>query len=450
MVTKEKLTDNENKILSFIAGMIIGVIAVMILIYGLTGNNTKSGSNNANRSELDLDTETVISEEASSLQQEIFTVTEPVIVKNLSEEISVQQPYNGEVLEDNGKTYAIKVNRQENVITVYTLDDDGYYTIPVKAMSCSTAEGDGTPKGIYKTSSRYRWAYLQGDVCGQYAYRIVDHILFHSVPYLDTEEDTLETWEYNKLGTDASMGCVRLCVADAKWIYENCETGTQVEIFDSDYVGPMGRPCSPYIFDIEAAEDIESLMDYDPTDMAEGNPYAGKLALYGAENHHISVNEPYDAMAGIMAFNADMEDITDKIQVSGNVDNQVPGCYEVTYYVSDDYSVITKTIVIIVDDTSIPIIVSAPEDITIELTSDETNEEAFYNKLKELLAAYITVKDNGIICLASNIEENCSGLQFFSNVYNCKPEAGTYYADIYMEDAAGNVSETISVGIIIK
>ena len=44
-------------------------------------------------------------------------------------------------------------------------------------------------------------------------------ILFHSVPYNSKNVNDLETEEWNKLGYPASLGCVRLCVADAKWIY---------------------------------------------------------------------------------------------------------------------------------------------------------------------------------------------------------------------------------------
>ena len=449
MFTRDKLTDNDKKLLSFAIGMIVGVMAVMLFIYMITNNQDEAAENITVATSNDSTAEDIAgSDDAEAYScNEVFAVAEPIKVKDLSEDISEEESYNGEVLEDNGRIYAIKVNRQENIVTIYTLDDDGYYTIPVKAMSCSTAEGDDTPTGIYTTSSRYRWAYLQGDVCGQYAYRIVDHILFHSVPYLSTDPDTLETWEYNKLGTDASMGCIRLCAADAKWIYENCESGTLVEIFDSDFVGPLGRPSAPYTFD---TDDTDTLTDYDPTDMTEGNPYAGRLAIYGAESHHIDVGEPYDEMAGIMAFNADMEDVTDQIEVSSNVDNEVPGSYEVTYYISDENSEITKTISIIVDDTSAPVIASALEKITIELLTEDIDSEAFYEELESLIADYITVTENGITCLVSEAEANDLHILFIADLYNCRPETGSYYADIYLEDAAGNVSETVRVDIIIR
>ena len=143
---------------------------------------------------------------------------------------------------DNGQPYYVKVNRQQNVVTVYALDSDGYYTKPVKAMVCSVGKDDGTPTGTYETSDKHTWCSLVGGVYGQYAYRIDGQIMFHSVPYYSMNKGDLETEEYNKLGEAASLGCIRLAVADAKWIYDNCPSGTLVTIYDSPYEGPLGKP----------------------------------------------------------------------------------------------------------------------------------------------------------------------------------------------------------------
>ena len=103
-------------------------------------------------------------------------------------------------------TYYIKINVSENVLTIYTKDENGDYTKPVKAMVCST--GRATPKsGKYKiTSYRREWNGLQGNVYGQYATQIIGNILFHSVPYtIRNDNSSLEWWEYDKLGTSASL-----------------------------------------------------------------------------------------------------------------------------------------------------------------------------------------------------------------------------------------------------
>ena len=163
--------------------------------------------------------------------------------------------------------YYVIVNYSSNVVTVYAKDANNQYTVPVKAMVCST--GTATPRsGVYKltTKDRYRWRALFGGVYGQYAVKIVGNILFHSVPYLKTDNGTLEYWEYDKLGTAASAGCVRLTVTDALWIYNNCGGGTQVE-FSSNASNPLGKPTARKI------SGYQDLRGYDPTDPASNNPW---------------------------------------------------------------------------------------------------------------------------------------------------------------------------------
>ncbi len=163
--------------------------------------------------------------------------------------------------------YYIKINRMQNCITVYTPDENGEYTIPYKAMVCSTGLYNATPSGTYQISTKYRWRELYGGVYGQYATRIHGAILFHSVPYYTKSNDNLCTDKYNKLGQQASMGCVRLTTEDAKWIADNCPFGTSVEIYDDEDPGPLGKPEAVKI----DADDVNR--GWDPTDPDENNPW---------------------------------------------------------------------------------------------------------------------------------------------------------------------------------
>lgn len=163
--------------------------------------------------------------------------------------------------------YYIKINRKQNCITIYTQDDAGEYTVPYKAMICSTGLYNATPRGIYQISTKYLWRDLYGGVYGQYATRIHGGVLFHSVPYYRKSKNALCTDKYNKLGQQASMGCVRLTVEDAKWISEQCPEGTTVEIYDADEPGPLGKPEAIKI-------DTDSpLKGWDPTDPDMENPW---------------------------------------------------------------------------------------------------------------------------------------------------------------------------------
>lgn len=163
--------------------------------------------------------------------------------------------------------YYIKINRMQNCITVYMPDENGEYTIPYKAMVCSTGLYNATPSGTYQISTKYRWRELYGGVYGQYATRIHGAILFHSVPYYTKSNDNLCTDKYNKLGQQASMGCVRLTTEDAKWIADNCPSGTSVEIYDDEDPGPLGKPEAVKI----DADDVKR--GWDPTDPDENNPW---------------------------------------------------------------------------------------------------------------------------------------------------------------------------------
>ena len=162
--------------------------------------------------------------------------------------------------------YYVTVNLTDNIVTVYEKDEAGKYNVPVKAFLCSV--GKSTPEGTFRTQVKYDWRYLFGDVWGQYATRITGHYLFHSVPYFEKDKSTLEYEEYNKLGKTASMGCIRLTVKDAKWIYDNCPVGTTVKM----YRGNVKEPLQP-----EAVMKINvndtAKRGWDPTDSDQKNPW---------------------------------------------------------------------------------------------------------------------------------------------------------------------------------
>lgn len=165
------------------------------------------------------------------------------------------------------RPYAISILKNHNVVIVYGKDDNGEYTMPAKVFTCSA--GNSTPRGTYSLGSRHVWSSLFGGVYGQYAIVITGNILFHSVPYRRRSKDSLETDEYNKLGELASLGCIRLAVADAKWIYDYCPRGTSVKIFNADEL-PVEKP-TPIRIDEDSP-----YAGWDPTDPDEENPWNGQ------------------------------------------------------------------------------------------------------------------------------------------------------------------------------
>lgn len=163
--------------------------------------------------------------------------------------------------------YYIKINRQQNCVTVYALDSKGKYTKPVKAFACSVGVNNATPTGTFSIPAKYRWHTLMGGVYGQYCSRIHGGVLFHSVFYSSQDPSRLAYNSYNRLGQTASHGCVRLNVEDAKWIYDNCPVGTKVTIYDSKDPGPLGKP-TPVRIDVNSP-----YRGWDPTDPDPRNPW---------------------------------------------------------------------------------------------------------------------------------------------------------------------------------
>lgn len=223
-------------------------------------------------------------------------------------------------------SFFIRVNRLANCVTVYTKDEKGEYTVPVKAMICSTG-GEGTPLGVYSTTQKYTFKKLLFDVYGQYATRIYGQILFHSVSYSSNAKDTLISDEFNKLGTPASHGCIRLTTEDAKWIYDYCKAGTGVEIYDDENPGPLGKPEM-----IKVPEDTV----WDPTDTeAAENPWNEKMPVIEAEDIYIKHGVKFDIYNYIKVFDTCGNDVTKDAVIEGFVNTGETGSYEIKLSITD-------------------------------------------------------------------------------------------------------------------
>lgn len=156
------------------------------------------------------------------------------------------------------QSYYIHVNRKQCKITIFAKDGKKGYTIPVKAMTCSVGKSKTpTPRGTYYTQKKYRWRELMGPSYGQYCTKVVRGIYFHSVAGYNKTSYNLSAYDYNKLGSPASHGCIRLCVRDAKWIYDNCKISTKVTIDDKSDGCKFTKP---------KTIKIDAKQNYDPTD----------------------------------------------------------------------------------------------------------------------------------------------------------------------------------------
>lgn len=200
-------------------------------------------------------------------------------------------------LSHNTKFY-IELNRAACTVTVYAYDSvKGKYIIPVKTFAVSvgrdTSSTGGaaslnvntsfTPIGLFSictngTSIKYSVKPMHepdgSTVYARWASHIVGNVYFHSIAVSSNSHYALNPNTYNRLGSPASAGCVRMAVADAKWIYDYAAAGSQVNIVrgSSSTPGPLGKPRTIKIY--------SSTVHYDPTD--PGVPDSTKKSDYAA------------------------------------------------------------------------------------------------------------------------------------------------------------------------
>lgn len=212
---------------------------------------------------------------------------------DLTNVINLQESNSG-----NTNRLYIELNRAACTVTIYLYNEETKkYDIPIKTCAVSvgrdvgTVAGTGglhedssyTPIGTYSictngTSVKYSMKPMHEPdgsiVYARWASHIVGNVYFHSIAVSTDSHYALPSYRYNLLGSPASAGCIRMTVADAKWIYDYASTGTTVKILkgDSSKPGPLGKP--PVI-------KTTGSINYDPTDPAV--PDSRKKADYKAK-----------------------------------------------------------------------------------------------------------------------------------------------------------------------
>ena len=237
--------------------------------------------------------------------------------------------------------YSIIVNEYNCVVTVYAYNiQSENYNIPVRTMVCSTGDGGSTPNIEQRIGDKADWVYLSDGNYYRYATYIGEDLMFQSSPYTKEDAASLNAEEYNKIGTPATAKNIRLSLADAKWIYDNCQNGTLVKIVNSDnkdYYFPLGVPVS-----MKLSENSKSLK-WDPTDSSKDNPYT-KLSpvISGADDIVIEMETGFDLYEGVTAVDTCGNDISGRIKIDGNFDRNTEGRYVISYYVTDDLGRTTR------------------------------------------------------------------------------------------------------------
>lgn len=198
----------------------------------------------------------------------------------------------------NVNNFYIEINRAACVVTVYMYNDEtNKYDIPVKTFTVcvgsdtSTVAGAGglnqnsyyTPIGTYsictngqsvKYSVKPMYEPNNRILYARWTTHIVGNVYFHSIAVGSQSHYALPAARYNLLGTPASAGCIRMAVADAKWIYDYTSTGNKVKIVkgNTKKPGPLGKA---------KTIKVTGGINYDPTD--PGVPDSRKKKDYKAK-----------------------------------------------------------------------------------------------------------------------------------------------------------------------
>lgn len=137
--------------------------------------------------------------------------------------------------EPSGGKYPNIANKEKLNIYVSTKKQRVYIRDGKKVlytMICSTGKKNTTPKGSFKIQAERGESFFNGQLNegANYWTSFKDHgvYLFHSVPTMS--DGSYNQRESYKLGNKASHGCVRLTVADAKWIFETIPQETSVKV----------------------------------------------------------------------------------------------------------------------------------------------------------------------------------------------------------------------------
>ena len=143
--------------------------------------------------------------------------------------------------------YFFEVDVANQVVKVWKYDKETEgYTDLDRAFLCATGTTTyPSPLGTFTLSGR-RSAHCKfpnwGGGEARWWTKITEEIAFHSVLYSDSGNDaTLKVSSLTGLGKRGSHGCIRLTVADAKWIYDHAEAGMQVWIHDDAATDPELR-----------------------------------------------------------------------------------------------------------------------------------------------------------------------------------------------------------------
>lgn len=155
-------------------------------------------------------------------------------------------------------------------LTVYTVDEDGYYTVPYLTFSVACGVTSAlTPTGTYsigggnvglieESDSREVWHEWESGRFSQYVIKYGENRYLYTT-LTETDKKAVNEMfaeSYNEIGSHITEGYLRMQTGAAYWIFTNCPDGTTLEV----------RANNPRGTHIERPASIDENASYDPTD----------------------------------------------------------------------------------------------------------------------------------------------------------------------------------------
>jgi len=168
-------------------------------------------------------------ETGDTLTEEPESMKENDPGQEVIEEDSIDLEDNTSIIENidysNSADFRIEIDLSRQRLIIFYSDE-----ILKELVISGGAPGHPTPLGEFTTIEKIEYSWIPRFEMGAYYWiRFFEDYLIHSVPFDENGEMIIE--EFEKLGSPASHGCIRLKLEEAKWLYETLPLGIKVLIY---------------------------------------------------------------------------------------------------------------------------------------------------------------------------------------------------------------------------
>ena len=124
-----------------------------------------------------------------------------------------------------GTRYMIAVDLSNHWLCIFR-GSAGNWTLYQNWIISNGKHSSPTVTGDFTTGAK-GYSFGHGYTCYYYTQFYNDY-LFHSVKYYEGTRSIMD----GRLGKYVSMGCVRMEIGNAQWIYDNIPSGTHVKVYN--------------------------------------------------------------------------------------------------------------------------------------------------------------------------------------------------------------------------